>query len=185
LLKALVATGATEHEARLWAPWITTPLLRTLAAEIDAVPMGYWSPERLGKLVELTNQEREAEELWQLRPCDVDWHLVQAREHERRKARNRARARMKREALNMTKQLARDLDVREESVLVAIGTKWTPVSKVIDMVRGGRAWQALVGSSLKVIMHRVLDKLVAQGLVESKIAVGTNCLPTRFVRVTR
>ena len=83
------------------------------------------------------------------------------------------------------KHLARDLDVREESVLVAIGTKWTPVAEVIKRVRGGRAWQWLTEKSLKTIVHRVLDNLVKAGRVESKITPNRHGVPTRFARVTR
>jgi hypothetical protein len=187
MLRAMLATGATEHEARSWAPWAKTRKLKALDAEINALPLYHWMPKRLGDLVELTDEEREADQLWLLRPCDVDWHVVQARVLERRRARNRANVRKSREEAKMANNLSADLDVRNESLWLRTGAEWTDAPCLMRKAAGTRAWRKpngrpITGAALRVVVHRALDELQAQGLIESKTEPGRNGLPTRLVR---
>jgi hypothetical protein len=181
MLKALLACGMTGPDAQRWAPWITAGELQDVINAADAV--GNWTAEQLGALVELTDDEREAGRLWSLHPCDIEWSAVQARAKQRRRGRDRVRKHRKREWMKM----AKDLDVREEALFVAIGTKWTPVSELAAKVAGGRAWNApdggpISGPSLVVLVHRSVNKLVASGLIESKTQPHRKGFPTRFIR---
>ena len=183
LLKALLACGMTGPDAQQRAPWIAPGELQGIINDVDATPRQHWTAQRLGELVELTDDEREALQLWSLRPCNIEWSAVQERAKERRRGRDRVRKHRKREWIKM----ARDLDVREEALFVAIGTKWMPVSELAAKVAGGRAWNGPDGRpitkpSLRRIVGRSLDRLVASGLIESKTKPGRNGFPTRFIR---
>ena len=57
---------------------------------------------------------------------------------------DRERNRKRREIAKM----AKDLDVREEALFMAIGTKWMPVSELAAKVAGGRAWNAPDGGPI-------------------------------------
>jgi hypothetical protein len=182
MLEALLACGMTGPDAQRWAPWIAPDELQHMINDVDATPQ-HWTAQRLGELVELTDAEREAGRLWSLHPCDIEWSAVQQRAKERRRGRDRVRKHRKREWMKM----AKDLDVREEALFVAIGTKWMPVSELVAKVAGGRAWNAPDGwpitePSLRRIVGRSLDRLVASGLIESKTQPGRRGLPTRFIR---
>jgi len=186
-LKAMLACGLEGLKAYDWAPWIKVRQLNDLIAEADAVPPHYWTPERIGELVELTDDEREAGELWSIRPIDMAWSAIQERVHQRRKARNRKRWRKKQRERYMAEQMSRDLDVREESIFVVLDNKWTPASALMAKVAGGRAWRAqhgpqITGPSLRVLVHKNLDRLLARGLIESKKHPGRNGLSERLVR---
>jgi hypothetical protein len=183
LLKALLACGMTGPAAQRWAPWIAPDELQHMINDVDATPPQHWTAQQLGKLVELTDDERERGKLWSLRPCDVEWSAVQERAKERRRGRDRVRKHRKREWMKM----AKDLDVREEALFVAIATKWMPVSELAAKVAGGRAWRCPDGlpvskPSLRRVVGRSLDRLVASGLIESKTKPGRNGFPTRFIR---
>ena len=160
-----------------------SPNCKYIAKALAVCGSRKWSASRLGDLVGLTDEERERWKLWPLRPCDLPWHKVQERRKERQRAADRERRRKRREVLKM----ARDLDAREESVFVALPCgRWTSVSDLITTLQGSRAWLApdgypLTNQSLRVLIHRALDKLAAQCLIESKTKVGHTGRPTRFV----
>jgi hypothetical protein len=184
MLKALLACGMTGPDAQRWAPWITADELQHMINDVDATPPQHWTAQRLGELVELTDDEREAGRLWSIHPCDIEWSAVQERAKERRRGRNRERQRKKREQAKM----ANDLDVREESLLAALGNNWTPVSALVTKVAGGRAWRCPDGlsvskPSLRRVVNRSLGRLVASGLIESRTEPGRTGFPTRFVRL--
>jgi hypothetical protein len=108
---------------------------------------------------------------------------VQKRAKARKRRRDRERQHKKRE----WKKMANDLDVREESLFAALDNGWTPVSALVTKLAGGRAWNApdgrrISGPSLRVIVRRSLDRLVASGMIESKTEPGHNGFPTRSVR---
>jgi hypothetical protein len=183
LLKALVITGATESEVYAWAPWLTPQQLRTLLTELNAVPLSYWTPERLGTLVELLDSERELLKLWLLRPCDIEWYIVQARSRTRAKVRNRKQMRERRKLPTM----AKTLDVRTEAVLALLDNKWRSASQLAANIEGGSAWcksdgQPLAGASLRVTLHRALDELLACSLIESRTERDRQGQPLRRVR---
>jgi hypothetical protein len=182
----LLATGLCVPEAQKWAPWAGA-LVDALITEVDAQPPSYWTGQQLGNMVKLTNAERERLQLWSLRPWDVDWHVVQTRVRERRRARWRKRARDHRKAVRMTKTLAKDLDERSESLFVLMDTRWTSVAKLAIAVAGGRAWcrpdgKSLAGESLRVTVRRALDELSARNLIESKTERDRHGFPMRRVR---
>jgi DNA-binding XRE family transcriptional regulator len=184
MLKALLACGMTGPDAQRWAPWISAGELQHMINDVDATPPQHWTAQRLGELVELTDDEREAGRLWSMHPCDIEWSAVQARAKERRRGRDRVRKHKKREQ----EKMANDLDVREESLIAVLGNAWTPVLALVTKLAGGRAWRGPDGRpvskpSLRIVVHRSLDRLVASGLIESKTEPGHNGWPTRFVRL--
>jgi hypothetical protein len=188
MLKALLACGMTGPDAQKWAPWLPPKKLQSVIAEVDSVPSSYWTADRLGDLVELTDAERESGKLWSLRPCDVQWSHVQDRVYERKKARDRASQCRKRARNKEALKMAKDLDVREETLFVAVcskGKAWTSAMALTSKIEHARSFHApdgwpIAGASLRTIVHRNLDRLAEQGLIESKTERGRHGFPTRF-----
>jgi hypothetical protein len=178
LLTALLACGMTGPEVQRYAPWLAPDDLQRMIDDIDAVPKQHWTAQRLGALVKLTDEERERGRLWSLRPCGIEWSVIQERVKERKRARDRARNGKRREMAKM----AKDLDVREEALFVTIGINWMLVSDLVAKVASGRAWCGISEPSLSVLVRRNLDRLVARGLIESQKEPGFKGLPTRSVR---
>jgi hypothetical protein len=183
LLTAALAWGMEGPDAHRWARWITADELRSIIDAVDAKPPRHWTSERIGQMIELTDEERERGQLWSIRPCDVGWCVVKERKRQRKNAYNRERNREQRRR----QEMATDLDVREETILAALNTTWTPVSVLATKLAGARAWRApdgqpISGKSLREIVRRCAGRLVARGLIESRTEVGHNGFPTRFVR---
>lgn len=181
MLKAMLAVGITGPEATRRAPWIKPEELARIIGAVDAAPHGYWDGKRLGELVDLTDAEREAGKLWWLWPSDVDPRVIVARVRERKRVRDRERARKKRDARKMLK----DLDVRSEALFAAVGPTWVTVSQ-LRFLADGNAWKApdgrpLAEGALRVAIHRSVDRLVRQGLVETRLEPGRRG-PVRKIR---
>jgi hypothetical protein len=181
-LTALLACGLTGPEARRLAPWLAARELDDMIAQMDRPEL--WTAQRLGALVELTDEERERGQLWSLHPVDVSWSDVKERAKGRHRTRSRDYQRNRRARLRAVQAMARDLDLREESLLTAMGPAWMPASRLLAQVKGGRAWKKLSASSLRVVAHRTLDALAARGLIESKIEGADGTVSSRFVRVS-
>src|ERR1700730_9142739 len=77
MLMAMLACGLTGPDAQTWAPWIKPQQLEDMIATVESRE---WNGDALGNLVELTDAEREEGKLFSMRPCDIDWAYVQARQ---------------------------------------------------------------------------------------------------------
>lgn len=170
MLSALLLTGMTGPEALRLCPWLPFDELQGLAQWADDQDPKSWNGDRLGELVELTDDEREALKLWPLRPCDVEWPVVQKRQRARKNAKARDQRRKQRELIEM----ARNEPMREESLLFLIGTDWDFAAKLPDKIKGGVAWRnkrngrPITGNSLKARVFEALDGLEKRGLIESR-----------------
>lgn len=166
MLKALLLTGLTGPEARRLCPWLSFDELEGLIRWSDCEDPKVWNGDRLGNLVSLLDDEREALGLWLLRPSDVDWHVVQ----ERRKQRKNERRQQQKEMIRM----AMNEPMREESLLFLIGKEWEYAAKLPDKIKGGVAWRnkrdgsPITGNSLKARVYEALDGLEKRGLIESR-----------------
>jgi len=75
----------------------------------------------------------------------------------------------------LTERDAKNLDCRESSLLTLIGRKWTASSLLARRARGGNAWRdarsgvPLSHASLRVVVHRILDKLETRRLIRSRM----------------
>jgi hypothetical protein len=99
MLLAMLAAGLTGPDAQRWAPWVGWRQLQDMIRNADSRE---WDGDALGTLVELTNDEREPDKLWSLRPCDRDWSSVQEQRRERKRERDRKRITGKRRDRGVT-----------------------------------------------------------------------------------
>lgn len=170
MLKALLVTGMSGSEALHLCRWLSSEELEEVIQWADCADPKHWNGDRLGELVELMDDEREALELWPLRPCDVEWSVVQ----ERRKARRNARVKEQRHRQQEMIEMAKSEPMREESLLFLIGKKWDFAMKLPEKIKGGVAWRnkrdgsQIIGNSLKARVYEALDNLEKRGLIESK-----------------
>ena len=89
------------------APWMKANEANTLIEHINRIPpKERWrSPEQLGKILHVTNEDRERLKLWAIQPCDMTSDELE----EQRKAKRRGwqqRRRQKRGAATRAKYLA-------------------------------------------------------------------------------
>jgi hypothetical protein len=162
-IKAMLAAGLPAPDVSIWATWLTEVEREHMIAEVDS---RQWLSSYLGNLVELTDHERETWKLWHIRPFDVPLHVVKERQHRKRLARNRERQRARRARLD----IARDLDAREESVIVLLNNRWVAAGSLTACLSGGRAWQGL--ADVGRFIRRTLDRLAKMGLVENNYRKG-------------
>ena len=102
------------------APWMKVDEANTLIEHINRTPpKERWrSPEELGKILRVTNEERERLKLWTMLPCD----LTRDELEEQRKAKRRSRQqrlRQKRGATTRAKYLATHTTRRTKPWLAA------------------------------------------------------------------
>ena len=143
LLKAMLAWGMEGPAALEWAPWVRDEL-QDIINEVDSKPPWHWTSERIGQMVELTGEERERGKLFSMRPCDVEWSVIQERNRGRKRERDRKRVSDKRRRVKM----GIDLDVRAESIFATLDGTWMPVSTLAKKLAGGRAWRTPDGAPL-------------------------------------
>ena len=167
MAKAFFAAGET---AEFVFDMSSIPLVVLARLKKEADLQGPWRADRLGNLIELTYEEREQVRAWRIRPYDVDWSEVQLRRREQDKKRNRERMRQKRKA----EREAKNMDCRESSIMTLIGSGWITASSLVHSVHGGQAWnndlssEPLSGASLRVLVHRTLDRLEKRRLILSR-----------------
>jgi hypothetical protein len=168
-----------------YAPWLAPDEFERLQASAAADMPERNVGEYLGRLLKLSDADREQFKLWRIKPHDVPWSTVQKRRRQEATARAPIYKRKRQQRIAM----ARVADTREASALLAIGTSrtWQRVSDIVPTIRGSAAWRKdngapLEGASLRVRFNITLDALKARGLIESKIEQGRRGVNTRFVR---
>jgi hypothetical protein len=186
MLLAMLACGLTGPDAHKLARWVTPQQLQDM---ISTAESREWDPDDLGNLVELLDEEREADKLWSMRPCDRDWPDVQARRHERKKVYDAEYARRsyaeKKENITMNKYLS----VREEAIydfLLHAGGKWT-VKRLVAQFADHPAFRRpdgpqLTGGSLRSSIRVELDRLKERGALEEVRMPTVNGLFERVFR---
>jgi len=185
LLKAMLACGCTGPDAQRWAPWISSSELGSVIAKVDAMPPGYWTADRLGALVSLTDEERTALLIWSLRPSDKDWSAVQAENRMRRRERDRLRAQRKRD--NRKRRLGAKPMKTKKALLadhiraVLAGRDWTSAAFIADAVSAKRNFRRLGHETLRQAVHRALDAMGDD--IESNVRAGEHGFPVRYVRL--
>jgi hypothetical protein len=120
---------------------------------------------------------------WSIIPCDASREELAAASKARKKEYDKERARKKREAHAM----AKDLDIHEESLLVVLGRPWASVAHLADTLKGARAWRAPNGEPLgdetmRRLVRRSLSRLVGSGLAEGRKVVERSGFQTWQVR---
>jgi hypothetical protein len=170
MLMAMLACGLTGPDAQTWAPWIKPQQLEDMIATVESRE---WNGDALGNLVELTDAEREEGKLFSMRPCDIDWAYVQARQSYRKKTRDAERARRYRAGKMENLKKNKYLSVREEAIydlLLHAGGKWT-VSRLAAKMADHPAFKRPDGAQITAqsLLSRIrdaLNHLKAQGMTE-------------------
>jgi hypothetical protein len=170
MLMAMLACGLTGPDAQTWAPWIKPQQLEDMIATVESRE---WNGDALGNLVELTDAEREEGKLFSMRPCDIDWAYVQARQSYRKKTRDAERARRYRAGKMENLKMNKYLSVREEAIydlLLHAGGKWT-VSRLAAKMADHPAFKRPDGAQITAqsLLSRIrdaLNHLKAQGMTE-------------------
>jgi hypothetical protein len=165
LMLAMAGCGLDEAGVRSIAPAFLQTWDRIQADVLKRGGLKAFTADSVGNMVSLLDAERTAHRLWTIRPCDVDWHVVQQRRRQAKSARQNNRNKERRAALKAAADQVRDLDVREEALLSLLTDNWQPVSQLEGILDGGRAWRdghgkKLTGNSLRRAVHRAADRLV-------------------------
>jgi hypothetical protein len=186
-LMAMLRCGLSVEEALEGiARWMEPAEAKRLARRAAKIKL-----HDIGKLVKLTEAERQHGKLWLLRPYDIPWPEVRRRQRKRRaeaeRERKRKERREQREAkvdrIIATKYAA----TRAEALRhMLAGRGWCPVPALIEDAKRCEAFRTARGhslkrSSLRKIVHRELDRLEDEGKIESDLRPGDRS-PVRFVR---
>jgi hypothetical protein len=197
-LYAMIACGLTGPEAQKIAPWsVRSGEFDAMAKDVDLKGWRYFTPERLGAIVNLTDDERRELRLNLLRPNDKDWGTVQAEKKQRHSTNAARRGRDDRAMKRALREATRDLDVRPEALSMALSDEWQSLLMFAELIGKGDAWRRpdgrlLTGKSLLRAMTRVADEIAgkhAPGATraigshgESEIRCGHRGQPVRWLR---
>jgi hypothetical protein len=184
-VRAMLSQQTDAPTVKLYAPWLSDDELEEMLESTTLKQPERVSARSLGQLCKVTDAAREQHKLWPLAPTDVPWSTVAKRSEERAKANRPIYRRRRRERLKMAK-LTTD---RRASIEHAIGPghAYQAVTILLRVVAGGAAWRkpdgtALAMPSLRVVVHKTLDRMEKEGLIESVFESGVRGLNTRFVR---
>jgi hypothetical protein len=186
---ALLACGATAHEALKLAPWLD-PDVDAIIEEVNRLGARHFTPLRLGETARLTDKERTDHRLWSLRPNDIAWHIVQERRRAAKSAYNSGRNKRRRAKARAIRDVTADLDVRAEALSVALDGTWKSLPAIASVIGKGKAWRGpngrlLTGNSLRQAFKRAADDLVNVGRAESTVDSGRRGQPVRFLRLLK
>ena len=193
MLTALLCFGLTDESAIQDAPWC--------AAELEGLKRQArrWSWRDVGKLINLTYDEREDYKLWILDPCDVSRKEVQRRQAEKqakadkeRKKRQRLKQREDREAMRSTNdrrgailRMLNDISLlfpersgvvsppRSHSPFTYQG--WAPVSRLVELAKQSRAFRRPDGKPLRNLrdaVHCTVKGLANNGAIATRLEPG-------------
>jgi hypothetical protein len=179
-LYAMIACGLTGPEAQKIAPWsVRTGEFDAMANAVALKGSHYFTPARLGFIVNLTDEERRERRLNLLRPNDKDWGTVQAERQQRHStgtARSRRNDRAKKRAL---REATRDLDVRAEALWVALTDQWQALPALASLIGKGDAWRGpdgrlVTGDNLRRVMTRAADDIAGKHAPDATRAIGSH-----------
>ncbi|MBA4033546.1 MAG: hypothetical protein C0480_02925 [Bradyrhizobium sp.] len=183
-LKVLVTLDPDLDIGNL-APWVTALELHRIRKAARCFKPTEIS---IGHAIKLTDAEREAWQIWNIRPCDVPWEVVQ-----RRRAKDKNDRRRKRRQTEQARLQARGCDPREAAVLAVIerltqrpGPTVIYARAIMDgMQRAEREAFPTANTSFRVIVHRVLGRLVKGGTLTDDLRLrGPLDNAQRFVTPT-
>ncbi len=169
--------------------------LSALIERVDSASFGFWTADRLGKLVQLGFEERARLSLWHLRPYDVSWEDLQRKSGKARQAKYAAKRRAAKQAAAFEKKAviaqASNIDARGDAIWLLLGDREWSVQELVSIIKDnpGPAWRTREGQQLKAdslarAIHRELDLLKASGSVEERREQTGRGQPQRFVRRT-
>jgi hypothetical protein len=198
MLMVLLRVRTTAESAMESAPWLSERELKALRKAGRKMP---WN--KIGELLKLTDAERTAHKLWYWPPIDVPWEEVRRRQSQRntekereRKRKQRAKEREARDMLNHTRG-------RPLAILLMLGGAdappprprgitlpppptfpptpdgWTAVSALVKRAETVRAFRRPDGwsvsrDSLRVLVHRTLEQMRDDGMIDTKIVKGVH-----------
>jgi hypothetical protein len=174
---ALLTGKKPSHQAELWAPWLDEDEADHLAAHQRPV---LHKADDLAHKLDLHYCDRQALAIHTIGAVDVD---QKERNRLRRERCNEAK-RQKRAAANqeepMQTEIAQvDLKPKERKVLARIDGAEIAVPELIRRVANLKEFQKLASPRWDV--HKILDHLVAVGLVADRFAPGPKGTPVRYV----
>jgi hypothetical protein len=158
-LMVLLALDLPDDDIANRAPWVTVQELRALEREAARFNP---TPAAIGKVLKLTDAEREEHALWNIHPHDVDWKTVQRRREvdkvaRRKQKRHQARAELAATASHDPRTIAIMKAMELHPYGASVETIMIDAGKVLPKNRTVR----------RSIVHRVLDRLEQKGLVET------------------
>lgn len=201
MLIALLHFGLSPEAAVQLMSW------RFEAAELRQLQRRARSVKRseLGRMVKLTYEEREQEQVWSLMPYDVSNEEFQLRQTVKKEVNNKRRIQRFREEERQRREKMQNTPSREDAILAMLsGSRdWTPISVLVkqaetcaafrrpDGQQVGRSWAHArrrpwgfsVGfsGSLRKVVHRAVTRLEECGEVETELRGGVRGM-VRFVR---
>ena len=168
---ALIRCGG-ERAALSSAPWAEKELLalRSAAKRVRFID--------LGKMVRLTDAERQRYKVWTLRPYNKPWDKVQWETAERKRERDRVRRREIRRQQKEDEAKMQITSPREHAVLLVLSSKvWMPLSDLTKQAGVCETFRRpdrdLVNpNGLRKLVHIALHKLVERGVAETRLRPG-------------
>jgi hypothetical protein len=158
-LMVLLALDLLDDDIPNRAPWVTALELRELEQEAARFNP---TPAAIGKVLKLTDAERERHALWNLRPYDVDWKTVQRRREVDKVARRKQKRHQARTELAATA----NHDPRTIAVMEAMALHPHGASVLNIMTDAAKALPKERATCHRIV-HRILDRLEQKGLVET------------------
>jgi hypothetical protein len=160
LVGYLVLAGKDPwHQLELLAPWCT----EAAAARMIEVAQRFsdWhDDDQLAHLLRLRYETRLHLGITSIGAIDVD---------------RAGRARLRRQRWNAKRRAQpepKDLSCRQQAVLDEIGGDEVAVPALVERLKRNRAFRGIAAPSLRIIVHRVLDQLIAIGLIGDYYAPG-------------
>jgi anaerobic selenocysteine-containing dehydrogenase len=170
LIGYAVLTGKkVQHQVDLWAPWLDQDEADHLAAQHPVLHKA----DDLAHKLRLRYCDRQALAITTIGSVDVDQaerdRLRRQRDSDRKKQKRAATAKQQQEKTVQT-HTAENLPPKEQKVLARIDSAEIAVPELIRSVASLKEFRKLASPRQEV--HRVLDHLVAVGLVADRFAPG-------------
>jgi len=172
LLVAVDAAAGKDVRAAIktFAPWCSAAEADRLVWSAGAYPVFYTADE-IAERLNLTYAERQMIGLTTIGAIDCD-------KIERERLRSERRNILKRQR----RKAARKMKPRDAAVLSLIGDAEIGAADVAELARRHEAFTGVEAASLKMIVHRTIDRLAAAGLLTTRSETSPRGGQIRFVR---
>jgi hypothetical protein len=167
LIGYAVLTGKTvKHQAELWAPWLDEDEADHMSAQRPVLHKA----DDLAHKLDLRYFDRQRLAIRTIGAIDCDKAERDRLRRERCNEAKRQRRAAKQETSTMQTETKpkHDLSRRQAAVLEKVDGAEIAASNLMEQVRRHRAFRGLATDSLRIIVHRTLDQLLAMGLVADR-----------------
>ncbi len=193
-LRALLDTIAIQGNVRKlqniisgWAPFLSEEAATRLADRCMTAARR-WSSTELGILFDLTEEERAAISVWNIRPAGyTDADMERLRRETKAKSSRRSRRRKAKDALAKSKAAADDdsLTDRQKHVYMQATDTWCSTTELAAALASWAEYKPLARDALRKAVLRACNDLTDMGWLTKDPRKGTRGQAILFVRRAR